>query len=81
MPTDLGLDWLASADVFGLVVCLGLFLLGVKMKSFPFVGVSAIGTIAIGLRIFLASEDPLVFMIMFALSGAMVLHGAKFEGW
>ena len=81
MTTDLGLDWLASADLFGFAVCVLLFYVGVRMKSFPFCVVPAVGTILVGLRIFQASEDPFLFLVMFAMSAAMTLYGAKFKGW
>lgn len=81
MATDLGLDWLSSMDLFALAMCLLLFVLGARMKSFPFCAASAVGFITVGLKIFSASEDPLTFMVMFAISAAEVLYGAKFKGW
>lgn len=81
MDSDLGLAWLTSTDLFALAMCIMLFLIGAKMKSFPFCAASAVGFIAVGLQIFVASEDPIIFMMMFAISAAEVLYGAKFKGW
>lgn len=77
MTTDLGLDWLSSMDIFGIVMCLILFVIAVRMKSFPFSVVSAVGFVIIGLKIFSVSEEPIAFCIMFGISAAMVLFGSR----
>jgi len=79
--TDLGLDWLSSMDIFGIIMILLLFFIAVKLKSYPFCIVSAVAFITIGVKIFAASEEPIAFFTMFTISAAMVFYGTKLRGW
>lgn len=81
MATDLGLDWLSSIDLFGIAMCIMLFLLAAKMRSYPFCVASAVGFITIGVKILAASQELISFMAMFAISAGMVLYGAKMKEW
>lgn len=79
MTTDLGIDWLSSIDVFGLLLCLLLAFIGIKMRSFVFVVISSMGWIALGIQIFLRTDEPLVFLLMFSVAVAQAFYGLKME--
>lgn len=75
--SDLGLSWLGSEQVFGLLLCLMLAILGYKMKSWIFMTVSSLGWLVIGLQIYQVTTNPLIFMLMFAIAIAQSLMAVK----
>lgn len=77
MTTDLGLDWLSSMDLFVVGLCIILTLLAFKMRSFPFCVVASFAWLAEGLQIFLVSEQPMPFLIMFTITAGIMLYGMK----
>ncbi len=74
---DIGLDWLASEQVFGLLLCLMLAILGYKMKSWVFMTISSLGWLVIGLQIYSSTLNPLIFMLMFTIAIAQSLFAMK----
>lgn len=81
MTSDLGLDWLTSTDLVGFGLCLLLTVLAMKMKSFPFVVVSAVAWLAMGLQVALTSESLMIMLLIFSIAAAEVMWGSKYKGW
>lgn len=79
MTTDLGIEWLSSIDAFGLILCVMLAIIGIKMRSFVFVLISSMGWILLGIQIFLNTQEALVFLLVIAVSAAQCFYGLKME--
>lgn len=79
--TDLGIESFSSIDLLGFGMCLFLTVFAFKVKSFPFMVVSAIGWLMVGAHVTLESGSIMIFLLVFAISAIQLVYGAKFKGW
>lgn len=66
--TSLALDWVSSEQIFAMLLCLFLAYIGYKMRSWTFTVISSLGWLIIGLNIYQATEDSLIFCLIFAIA-------------
>ena len=79
--TDLGIESFSSIDLLGFGMCLFLSIFAFKVKSFPFMVVSAVGWLMVGAHVTLESGSIMIFLLTFAISAIQLVYGAKFKGW
>lgn len=79
--TDLGIDSFSSVDLLGFGMCLFLSVFAFKVKSFPFMVISAVAWLLVGAHVTLQSGSIMIFILTFAVSSIQLVYGAKNKGW
>lgn len=66
--------------MLALLLCVGITLIGLKMKAWPVTFVSSIGLAIIALRLFQSTEDFLVLALMIAAAVGQLFMTKSAEG-
>lgn len=66
--SSLALDWITSEQIFAMLLCLFLAYIAYKMNSWSFTMISSFAWLAVGAQIYGATEDGLLFLLIFAVA-------------